>query len=95
MADEALFASGGSYEAAELRKLVRATLRSTGAGGIVSGMAVTPGVGLNVTIGAGYFVINDTDSGSFLGYVTTAQTLAITGNTSGSTRGPEELRGRR
>lgn len=86
MADEALFASGGSYEADELRKLVKATLRAGGTGGVVSGMAVSPGVGLNVTIGPGQFVVNDSDGGAFMGYVKTAQTVSISGNTSGSTR---------
>lgn len=83
---EALYASGGSYDAAEDRKLIRAIFFASGNGGVIRGMAVTPGIGLNVAIGGGFFVVNDTTSGSFLAYNVGSATVAIPGNTSGATR---------
>jgi hypothetical protein len=86
---EALWASGGSYGPDEDRKLIAAIFRAAGTGGVVSGMAVSPGVGLNVTIEGGvnsFVLINDGDGGAYLHNNPSAATLAITGNTSGSVR---------
>lgn len=83
---EALYATGGSYEAAEDRKLIKALFQAAGTGGVISGMTVTPGTGLNVTVAPGFFVVNDSTGGAYLGYITASETVSISGNTSGSSR---------
>lgn len=86
---EALWASGGSYGPDEDRKLLAALFRAAGTGGVISGMAVSPGVGLNVTIQGddnSFFFINDGSGGTFVQHNPSAVTVSISGNTSGSTR---------
>lgn len=83
---EALYASGGSYDAAEDRKLIRAIFRAGTTGGVISGMGLSVGTGLNVSIDPGYFVVNDTTSGAYLGYITATETVPISVNTTGTTR---------
>ena len=79
MANEALFVQGGSYDAAELRKLISGIYTAAPPGGVITGLEVTAGVGANVTVAAGYGYVTDGAGGGYMGAKAASTSLALTG----------------
>jgi hypothetical protein len=81
MANEALFVQGGSYDAAELRKLISGIYTAPSPGGIIDGLEVTAGVGASVTISSGHCYVDDSSGGAYMGTKSSSTSLALTGFT--------------
>lgn len=79
MANEALFVQGGSYDAAELRRLIAGFFTAASPGGIIDGLTVTAGVGASVSISSGYAFVLDGAGGAYMGTKTNTTSLALTG----------------
>lgn len=79
MANEALFVQGGSYDAAELRRLISGFFSAPTPGGIIDGLVVTAGVGSSVSISAGHAYVLDGNGGGYMGTSTTTESLSLTG----------------
>lgn len=78
MANEALFVQGGSYDAAELRKLIAGIWSAPTPGGVISGMEVSAGAGTAVNVSAGFAVVNDGSGGAYFGVLSSTTSVSLT-----------------
>src|SRR3954464_13049705 len=83
MPNEALFTQGGTYDAAELRKLIKGVWYSPSPGGVIDGMALSVGGALSISVAPGFAKIDDATNGAYLGYSTATSSGAISSNSGG------------
>jgi microcystin-dependent protein len=83
MPNEALFTQGGTYDAAELRKLIRGVWSSPAPGGVLDGLVVTVAGALSISVSPGFAKIDDATSGAYLVYSTATSNVAISTNSGG------------